>query len=252
MTVLRSRTPTSLLINSFRERLKSTFPNDAILTEEGADDPARLDASRVWIVDPIDGTQQFVERTGEFDVLIALSVDGAPAVGVALQPTTGHYVAAAAGLGAFSGNGDERQPLDLRPIPPGESPRIVTSHWFGAPASMPILNRFAVRLDAPVPVVSRVGIYVRNFIEPVAEGNVLIGMETDAVRGLVWEWDIAVADLVVNEAGGCFTDLTGRRFAYNKPWPRHRGGFILSPDPVTHGRLLAAIAPELNAFNNPS
>ncbi len=235
-----------------RERLTAAFPGDALLTEEGADDPARLSSSRVWIVDPIDGTLQFVERTGEFDILIALVVDGAPVVGVALQPTTGNFVAAAAGSGAIIGNGSDRKPLRFRPIPAGEAPRIVTSHWFGAPASMPILNHIAVRLDAPEPAVSRVGIYVRNFVHPVLEGNVLVGLEMEPRKGLVWEWDIAVADLVVNEGGGGFTDLSGRRFKYNKPWPRHRGGFVLSPDPVTHQRLLVAIAPELNDINNPS
>jgi 3'-phosphoadenosine 5'-phosphosulfate (PAPS) 3'-phosphatase len=234
-----------------RERLTAAFPGDALLTEEGIDDPARLSASRVWIVDPIDGTQQFVERTGEFDILIALVENGAPVVGVALQPTTGNYVAAA-GSGAYSGNGSERKPLTLRPIPADEGPRIVTSHWFGAPASMPMLNRFAVRLDSPEPVMSQVGIYVRNFVHPVLEGDMLIGMEMTPDKGLVWEWDIAVADIVVNEAGGRFTDLSGRRFVYNKPWPRHRGGFVLTPDPVTHQRVLKAIAPELNEINNPS
>lgn len=235
-----------------RERLGAAFPGDAFLTEEGVDDPVRLSASRVWIVDPIDGTQQFVERTGEFDILIALAVDGAPVVGVALQPTTGNFVAAAAGSGAFSGRGSERKSLHFRSIPAHEGPRIVTSHWFGAPASMPLLNRVAARLGSPEPVMSRVGIYVRNFVHPVLEGDVLIGMEMEPERGLVWEWDIAVADVVVNEAGGRFTDLSGRRFTYNKPWPRHRGGFVLTPDPVTHRRVLAALAPELNEINNPS
>jgi 3'-phosphoadenosine 5'-phosphosulfate (PAPS) 3'-phosphatase len=173
-------------------------------------------------------------------------------VGVALQPTTGNYVAAAVGSGAFSGNGTERNPLVLRPIPADEGPRIVSSHWFGAPASMPMLNRCAVRLDSPAPVLSKVGIYVRNFVHPVLEGDILIGMEMVPDKGLVWEWDIAVADVVVNEAGGGFTDLSGRRFVYNKPWPRHRGGFVLTPDPVTHQRVLHAIEPELNEINNPS
>ncbi len=234
-----------------RARLKEAFPLDAILTEEGADDPARLAASRVWIVDPIDGTQQFVARTGEFDVLIALVVDGAPAVAVALQPTTGLFVAAARGSGAWSGNGSERSPLTLRPVRASDAPRIVTARWFGAPASLPLLNRVAVRLEAPEPVISQLGIYVRNFVHPVLEGDVLIGMEAEPGRGLVWEWDIVVADLVVNEACGRFTDLSGRSFSYNKPWPRHRGGFVLTPDPATHERLLAALAPELTELNNP-
>src|SRR3954462_10381957 len=64
-----------------RQRLAESFPSDAILTEEGADDNARFSAKRCWVVDPIDGTQQFIERTGQFDVLIALIVEGRPVVG---------------------------------------------------------------------------------------------------------------------------------------------------------------------------
>lgn len=235
-----------------RRWIAEHFPDDAILTEEGADDLARLNASRVWIVDPIDGTQQFVERTGEFDILIALAVDGVPKVGVLLQPTTGLLLSAAVGSGAWIGEGEERRPLTFRALPADAPPRIVTSKWFGAPDSLPVLDRVAERLGAPEPIVTRVGLYVRHFIDPVLEGDVLVGMEMREGGGLGSEWDIAAADIVVNEAGGCFTDLSGRRFTYNKPRARNRGGLALSPDPVTHRRLLAALAPELNPINNPS
>lgn len=235
-----------------RRWLAEHFSDDGILTEEGADDHARLAKSRVWIVDPVDGTQQFVERTGEFDVLIALTVDGSPKVGVLLQPTTGLMLAGAVGSGAWIGQGDERKPLRFKPVPENVGPRIVTSKWFGAPESLPILDRVAERLGSPKPVVTRVGIYVRNFVDPVLEGEVLIGMEMKAGQGLGSEWDVAAADIVVNEAGGCFTNLGGGRFSYNKQHVRNRGGFVLSPDAVTHQRVLAALKPELNEINNPS
>lgn len=235
-----------------RRWLAEHFPDDGILTEEGADDHARLAKHRVWIVDPIDGTQQFVERTGEFDVLIALAVDGAPKVGVLLQPTTGVLLAGAVGSGAWIERNGQRQPPRFRSVPKNVGPRIVTSKWFGAPESLPILERVAARLDSPKPIVTRVGIYVRNFVDPVLEGEVLIGMEMRPGQGLGSEWDVAAADIVVNEAGGCFTNLSGGRFRYNKPGVRNRGGFVLSPDPATHQRVLAALAPELNEINNPS
>src|SRR6478736_2880907 len=66
-----------------RNHLTAAFPNDAILTEEGADDLIRLTSPRVWIADPLDGTQQFIDRTGEFDVFLALVIDGRPVVAVA-------------------------------------------------------------------------------------------------------------------------------------------------------------------------
>jgi len=65
---------------AIRELLSERFPEDAILSEEGQDDQRRLSVSRCWIVDPIDGTEQFIQRTGEFDVLVALVEHGRPIV----------------------------------------------------------------------------------------------------------------------------------------------------------------------------
>src|SRR5687768_562762 len=75
-----------------REALAHEFPADAVLTEEGIDDESRLSAQRVWIADPIDGTQQYVDRTGQFDILLALVVGGRPVVSVMAQPATGVFL----------------------------------------------------------------------------------------------------------------------------------------------------------------
>ncbi|MDG2535809.1 3'(2'),5'-bisphosphate nucleotidase CysQ [Sphingomonas sp. HITSZ_GF] len=64
-------------------------PDDAVLSEESADDPARLSARRVWIVDPLDGTREFAERRDDWAVHIALAIDGAPAVGAVALPRLG-------------------------------------------------------------------------------------------------------------------------------------------------------------------
>lgn len=61
-------------------------PDDAVLSEESADDPARLTAKRVWIVDPLDGTREFAERRDDWAVHIALAIDGAPAIGAVALP----------------------------------------------------------------------------------------------------------------------------------------------------------------------
>ncbi|MEZ4624270.1 MAG: inositol monophosphatase family protein [Thermomicrobiales bacterium] len=81
------------------------FPGDALLTEEGVDDVASANR-RVWIVDPIDSTQQFIDRTGEFDVVIALAVDGKPVVGVLYQPTEDQTLILVGG-GAWVRRGDD-------------------------------------------------------------------------------------------------------------------------------------------------
>ena len=71
------------------ERLRAARPGDAILSEESADDPARLSAGRVWIVDPLDGTREFVERRQDWAVHVALAIDGRAAVGAVALPRLG-------------------------------------------------------------------------------------------------------------------------------------------------------------------
>src|SRR6185295_7654657 len=68
--------------------LRAALPGDAVLSEELPDDAARLACRRVWIVDPLDGTRDFVARTGQFSVHVGLAVDGEPVVGAVYQPVT--------------------------------------------------------------------------------------------------------------------------------------------------------------------
>ena len=115
-----------------RGLLANRFPNDAILTEEGQDDQSRLSSARCWIVDPLDGTEQFIRRTGEFDVLVALVEHGRPVVAAGFQPTTRTLVTATLGRGAWiSRDGSRAAPVKYEPA--GDGVRLATSKWFGAP-----------------------------------------------------------------------------------------------------------------------
>lgn len=75
------------------DRLRVARPDDAILSEESADDPVRLGRSRVWIIDPLDGTREFAERREDWAVHIALAIDGKPAVGAVALPRLGMTLA---------------------------------------------------------------------------------------------------------------------------------------------------------------
>ena len=134
-----------------RRNLTAAFPGDAILTEEGADDLERLNNARCWVVDPIDGTQQFIERTGEFDILIALVVDGEPVVGVVYQPTSDTLLYAAQGQGAWIEQAGDRTSLHFKAVAADQTPRIMTSFWFGAPDNLPVLQKTADRLGSETP-----------------------------------------------------------------------------------------------------
>jgi len=235
-----------------RAILHERCPADPILTEEGQDDPARLASERCWVVDPIDGTDQFVRRTGEFDVLVALVVDGRPVAAAGCHPPSGLVLGAAAGGGAWVERESERRPLRYPPVA-GSPPRVATSVWLGAPANLDILGRVAARLGAAPTAILPTGVSPRLFA---TNGDrvfdALVGLKLGLDQTMAWEWDFAVTDLIVHEAGGVFTDLWGRPHRYNKPVPRNVGGLVAAADPATHTRLLAALRPELPAMSPPS
>jgi 3'-phosphoadenosine 5'-phosphosulfate (PAPS) 3'-phosphatase len=228
-----------------RRILGEAFPNDALLTEEGADDPGRLVAPRVWIVDPIDGTQQFVNRTGQFDVLIALAVFGRPVVGVIYQPTTDTLTSAAEGGGAWMTVQGERHRLTFTPVPADAPPRLLTAHWFGSPGNLPLLQRTADRLGGGTPIEHYVGLTIRHFAPPGNPADALVGTITDGNLMAGGEWDIAAPGVVIQEAGGLLTDAWGRPHAFNKPKPGIDGGLLASVDPVTHRRIVEALGVEI-------
>lgn len=225
------------------------FPADPILTEEGKDDPARLAHRRCWVVDPIDGTREFVRRTGEFDVLIALVEDGRPVVGAGYQPTTQRLCLATLGGGAWLRDGDDAAfaPVRFAPVSDGAAPILASTIWFGSPENQPLLAKIIGRLGGQQTTPLETGFSPRTFL-PDRHCDSMVGYrpgKTADQQGMAWEWDFAMPDLFVHEAGGLVTDMSGRRYVYNKPHPRNGGGLLAAVDPTTHARVLAATRAEL-------
>jgi 3'-phosphoadenosine 5'-phosphosulfate (PAPS) 3'-phosphatase len=224
---------------AIRDILRHRFPDDAILSEEGQDDQGRLSVSRCWIVDPIDGTEQFILRTGEFDVLVALVEDGRPVAVAGYQPTTRLLMTATHGGGAWVRCAQSAwQRLRLEPA--GNHLRIGTSKWFGAPGNAAIIESVARNLGAVPEEPAVTGFSPRMFLAPRVV-DVMIGVRPGADQTMASEWDFAVSDLVFHEAGGMVTDLSGQPFRYNKPVPHNLGGLIAAGDPTSHARVLAAL-----------
>jgi myo-inositol-1(or 4)-monophosphatase len=221
-----------------REVLTQRFPDDPILTEEGQDDERRLAFRRCWIADPIDGTEQFIQRTGEFDVLVAFVLDGRPVAAAGYQPATGMLVTATAGGGAWLRPGEgSTQRVTFEPA--GDHLRLATSKWFGAPENAEIIRAAANLLGAGTERPAVTGFTPRMFLAP-RSLDVMIGVRPGERQDMASEWDFAVADLVFHEAGGMVTDLAGQLFRYNKPIPTNVGGLIAAVDPATHARVAEA------------
>jgi myo-inositol-1(or 4)-monophosphatase len=204
-------------------------PDDGWLSEETADTADRLEKRRVWLVDPIDGTRDFVRGRTGWAISVALAVDGEVAVAALAAPARGQLFVAARGQGA-SCNGlplrvsaleslvGVRLPMDAANLTAPFWP----SPWPGAVVERP--NSLALRMAK------------------------LAGDEADAwVEGRsIWEWDVAAASLILAEAGGVATDRHGAALSFNKPSPTFQG--IAAATPALHLEVLARLDHALKVF----
>lgn len=227
-----------------REIIGAAFPDDGFLTEEGAQNLERRGFERLWIIDPIDGTAQFIAGTGRFDILIAFAVDGRPVVAVTIQPTTGLMHAAVKDQGSWRITSEGVEAFRVDSVP--EPPRVASSKYYRGHDGREKILRIANAVGAPEPPVMDVGFQPRAFDDSERTYDAFLGLWNAPGDSAANEWDIAAPDLIVNEAGGRFTDLWGRDFIYNKRNTHISGGLLVSASADLHERLLRAIAPELS------
>ncbi|TFF22912.1 3'(2'),5'-bisphosphate nucleotidase CysQ [Jiella endophytica] len=183
-------------------------PDVVIVAEEAVsagDVPA--EAKRLFLVDPLDGTKEFINRNGDFTVNIALVENGVPVAGVVYAPAIGTLWAGSAEEGAFKatvkdGQIGERQAIACRNAP--ESLVAVGSRSHGSAATEEWLKRYTVER-----FVSR-GSSLKFCLVAEGEANVYPRL------GRTMEWDTAAGDAVLRAAGGIVTTLDGRPLAYGK------------------------------------
>jgi len=187
------------------EGLHNLYPSLPILSEESPPEDLSDRASwvRYWLVDPLDGTKEFIKRNGEFTVNIALIDAHEPVLGVVLAPALGREYSALLGHGAFRRDADG----DHRPIEvcreAGEQLRIVSSRSHAAPA-------LAAYLDAIGPhELKPMGSSLKICL--VAEG----AADVYPRLGPTSEWDTAAAQAILISAGGSMIDLAGQPLTYN-------------------------------------
>jgi myo-inositol-1(or 4)-monophosphatase len=201
-----------------RERLSVGTPGYGWLSEETEDDPARLQAHKVWIVDPIDGTRAYLEGREDWTVSVALTVDGRPMLAAVFAPATEELFLAAAGEGATR-NGV----LIEVNCTAGNDPAKV--------AGPKRLLAWLAESQPEVVAVPRIGSLALRLTR-VAHGE----LDVAFAGGNSHDWDLAAADLLVHEAGGLLTDLTGAQLVYNRPDPVH--GALIAAGRARHAELI--------------
>jgi 3'(2'), 5'-bisphosphate nucleotidase len=202
------------------ESLRELTPEIPVLSEESANAPweVRRHWREVWVVDPLDGTREFVKRNGEFTINIALVVDHEPMLGVVAAPATGLLYWGAAGTGAFTRHRGARE-QSIRISPPADPIRVVGSRSHLSAETAHYLARLGRH------VVSGIGSSLKFCL--LAEGSA----DLYARFGPTSEWDTAAGQALLEAAGGHVTRLDGRRLRYNCRATLLNGDFVAFNDP---------------------
>src|SRR5450631_1682201 len=202
------------------EGLRSITPDIPILSEESAAAPwaERQTWRELWVVDPLDGTREFVKRNGEFTVNIALIVEHEPKLGIVAAPAQGIIFWGIAGDGAFSRRhgGETRR---IHTGPPQQPLRVVGSRSHPSPQTAAYLTRLGPH------TMSGVGSSLKFCL--LAEGKADLYPRFGATS----EWDTAAGQAVLEAAGGHVTRMDGHRLRYNCRDSLLNGDFLAFSDP---------------------
>lgn len=189
-----------------------------LLSEESAEIPfeVRRNWHTFWLVDPLDGTKEFLRRNGEFTVNIALVRGGAPVLGVVYAPASGVAYFAAEDAGAYKAEAGTAKRIQAAAELPAW-PKVVVSRWHGDGVDAMLADLEKIGIDAGrcefVPMGSSLKFCM------VAEGSADLYLR----NGPTMEWDTAAAQCVLEMAGGTVSDLEKNPLAYNKPMLRNPG-----------------------------
>ncbi len=210
--------------------LRRTFPGDGLLSEESEDDLSRLEKERVWIVDPLDGTEGFIASTEDFVVQIALTVGGQPVLGVVYQPAQQQLLCAVEGQGAYR-------------VANGRATRLSVSNESDPSRMCLVASRShysslveAARQTLGVRRVNRVG-SVGLKVGLVARGLCDLYLATTVSK----EWDVCAPHALLREAGGVLTNLCGEPPVYNRAEVAECRGLIGS-NGRAHARIVNTLA----------
>lgn len=208
-----------LAVDSFlKTELGRLLPSAGWLSEETADDPSRLERGLIWVVDPIDGTRDFIHGRTGWAVSVALVSSGRPLLGLLVAPARGEVWTATAGAGARL-NGVDIAASKRRVFPGARVPAD----------SLPREDQDLTTVEKPNSIALRIAMVADD--------------RADLIATLRWgyEWDVAAAALIAREAGAQVTDAFGQPLAYNKRDPRAFG--LLVSAPAIHQAAVERLAP---------
>ena len=202
--------------------LKEAFPEDGFLSEESEDDLSRMEKSRVWIVDPLDGTKEFVSRNDEFAINIALAIDKEPVLGLIGVPTQKKIYYAVRGEGAFIFENGEAKRIHVSSRKEGELIPYCSRSFRNKDAIIFVEDHPEIFAGPCIPLGSSLKMaYIAE-----GKGDYFLRLYSGTK-----EWDVASGDIILREAGGVMINGEDfKPFRYNRKDVYNHKGYILASD----------------------
>lgn len=207
------------------EILRPLRPGYGWLSEETADDETRLGARRSFIVDPIDGTAGFIKRRPHFSIVLCVMEDNAPVVSVIYNPARKELYTCIKGEGAYC-NDEALQVSDEETLQGctimADPNMLAHPDW---PRPWPDMNRIS---PTPNSIAYRICLVAAGK----ADGAFTLSAK--------WDWDVAAATLVLEEAGGRITTHVNEPYEFNRPIPKQRN--MIAGNPVIHKAIIDRVS----------
>ncbi|MDB4850171.1 3'(2'),5'-bisphosphate nucleotidase CysQ [Nitrosopumilus sp.] len=198
----------------------------SILSEEDTDDQSRLSKDMIWIVDPLDGTSDFIDKTGEFTVMIALIQNKKPILGVIAWPTEKTLFVAQKNAGAFRYSDNRWDKISVTKINELTKCRTIGSRHHLSNKEKDFIQKIGIEDFSCIGSSLKVG--------KISSGEAEVYITT---TNKMKEWDTAASYCIISEAGGKMTDMLGNELTYNNKNVYHENG-ILVTNGLIHDRIL--------------
>jgi len=223
------RQASELLVSGLRE----AFPDDVVISEENADDLRRLAARRVWYIDPIDGTQDFIRGEDGFCVMIGLCLDHRPAVGVIYQPLHDRLFAAAPRAGTWlAAPGIAPQQAHVSSVSDLSGVRLVASKSHRGASIDTVKSALGISSEINIGSVG-----LKLGIIALGERDLYVNPSSRTSS-----WDTCGPEALLVEAGGRLSDIEGKPLRYDSEMLHHKRGLIASNGRV-HDAVVEKLAP---------
>jgi 3'(2'), 5'-bisphosphate nucleotidase len=219
-------------------RLQKEFPDDGILAEESTDTEHRLEKERVWLIDPMDGTKNFINRDGDFAVQIGLAVGGESVLGVVYQPVRAVLYRAAHNQGAWMEAEDNTATrLSVSNLSKPSEMVLASSRSHRSPRMERVVKAFGFKDEMQR---GSVGVKMGLIAEQQADLYLHLSPSTK-------QWDTCGPEAILVEAGGRVSDLFGQPLRYNGVRVDNRNG-IVATNGAGHEMVIENLKPLLKEF----